>query len=272
MKLSLVSAAKLATMAFIVATVVVTAGCGSLGGDQNTFNPAGDVAKRQLDLFILVLIPAVIVLIGVAVAMTYILVRFRRREGDGIPKQVEGNNTLEIAWTIAPAVLLLAIAVPTVDAIIDLGGEAGPDALHVRVVAQQWNWRFEYLDPEFADEDGRPFRTIDLYIPVDREVGVDLEALDVIHSFWIPRLAGKLDVMPGRSNHLKFNATETGVFSGQCAEFCGIGHADMKFETTALEPAQFETCLSAIEEAAAVDSEEGRRVNGEEPRPQECIP
>ena len=122
MKLGRVSAAKLATMALMVATVVVTAGCGSLGGDQNTFNPAGDVAQRQLDLFILVLIPAIIVLIGVAVAMTYILVRFRRREGDGIPKQVEGNNTLEIAWTIAPAVLLLAIAVPTVDAVIDLGG------------------------------------------------------------------------------------------------------------------------------------------------------
>ncbi|MCH8009083.1 MAG: cytochrome c oxidase subunit II [Chloroflexi bacterium] len=260
MKLRQVSPAKLATMAFIVASVVITAGCGAFGGDQNTFNPAGDVAQRQLDLFILVLIPAVLVLIGVTIAMIYILVRFRRREGDGIPKQVEGNNKLEIAWTIAPAVLLLAIAVPTVDAVIDLGGEAGEDALHVRVVAQQWSWRFEYLDPEYADEDGRPFRTVDLYIPVDREVGVKLESLDVIHSFWNPKLAGKQDVMPGRSNPLKFNATETGVFDGQCAEFCGIGHAIMKFKTTALEPAQFEACLEAIAE------------DGEEPLPAVCVP
>ena len=261
MKLGQVSATKLAIMVVIVITVVVTAGCGAFGGDQNTFNPAGDVAQRQLDLFILVLIPAIIVLIGVAVAMVYILVRFRRREGDGIPKQVEGNNTLEIAWTIAPAVLLLAIAVPTVDAVIDLGGEAGEDALHVRVVAQQWNWRFDYLDPEYADEDGRPFRTVDLYIPVDREVGVELESLDVIHSFWIPKLAGKQDVMPGRANTLKFNATETGVFLGQCAEFCGIGHAIMRFKTTALEPAQFEACLEAI------------AVEGEDPDPPAaCVP
>ncbi len=260
MKLGQVSVAKLASIAFFVATVVVTAGCGSLGGDQNTFNPAGDVAQKQLDLFILVLIPAVIILILVTVALLYILVRFRRREGDGIPEQVHGNNALEIGWTIAPALLMIAIAVPTVAAVIDLGGEAGEDALHVRAVAQQWNWRFDYLDPEYADEDGRPFRTIDLYIPLDREVGVELEALDVIHSFWIPKLAGKQDVMPGRENTLKFNATETGVFKGQCAEFCGIGHTIMRFTTTALEPAQFEACLKAIAK------------EGESPRPAVCVP
>ncbi len=260
MKLGQVSAAKLATIALVVATVVATTGCGALGGDQNTFNPAGDVAQKQLDLFILVLIPAVIVLIGVTAALIYVLVRFRRRAGDGIPKQVHGNNALEIGWTIAPALLLLGIAVPTVAAIIDLGGEAGEDALHVRVVAQQWNWRFDYLDPEYADGDGRPFRTVDLYIPVDREVGAELEALDVIHSFWIPKLAGKQDVVPGRTNTLKFNATETGVFAGQCAEFCGIGHARMSFKTTALEPAQFEACLKSIAE------------EGEEPLPAACVP
>ena len=236
MKLGKVSAAKLATVAYIVATMVVTAGCGSLGGDMNTFNPSGDVAQKQLDLFILVLIPAVLVLISVTVAMIYILVRFRRRDGDAIPKQVDGNNALEIGWTIAPALLLMAIAVPTVAAIIDLGGDPEEDALHVRVVAFQWDWRFEYLDPEYLDEDGSPFVTDDLYIPLDREVGFELKALDVIHSFWIPKLAGKQDVMPGRGNTMKFNATETGVFRGQCAEFCGIGHAIMKFTTTALEP------------------------------------
>ncbi len=260
MKVRKVSAAKLATLAFIVATVVLTAGCGAFGGDQNTFNPAGDVAQKQLDLFILVLIPAVIVLIGVTAALVYILVRFRRREGDAIPEQIHGNNKLEIGWTIAPALLMIAIAVPTVAAVIDLGGEAGPDALHVRAIAQQWNWRFDYLDPEYADEDGRAFRTVDLYIPLDREVGMELEALDVIHSFWIPKLAGKQDAMPGRNNTLKFNGTETGVFAGQCAEFCGINHAIMKFKTTVLEPEQFEACLKAIAN------------EGEQPLPAACVP
>lgn len=260
MKLGHVSVAKLVTLALLVVAMVVASGCGALGGDQNTFNPAGDVAQKQLDLFILVLIPAVIILIAVTVALFYVLFRYRRREGDGIPEQIHGNNALEIGWTIAPAVLMIAIAIPAVIAVFDLGGEPAEDALHVRVVAFQWDWRFEYLDDEYLDEDGNPFVTNDLYIPLEREVGVELEALDVIHSFWIPKLAGKQDVMPGRINTLKFNATETGVFRGQCAEFCGIGHAIMKFTTTALEPAQFESCLEAIAQ------------EGESPLPTACVP
>lgn len=261
MKLGHVSLVKLATLALMVVAMVAASGCGSLGGDQNTFNPAGDVAQKQLNLFILVLIPAVIVLIGVSVALMYVLVRYRRRDGDAIPEQVHGNNALEIGWTIAPALLLLAIAVPTVTTIFDLGGEPAEDALHVRVVAFQWDWRFEYLDPEYLDEDGNPFVTDDLYIPLEREIGVELESLDVIHSFWIPKLAGKQDIVPGRNNTIKFNATETGVFRGQCAEFCGISHAFMKFTTTALEPDQFEACLKAIEEEG-----EGP------PSPAACVP
>jgi cytochrome c oxidase subunit 2 len=260
MKLAQVSVAKLATLALLVAIVVVTSGCSAFGGDTNTFNPSGDVAQKQLDLFILVLIPAIIVLIGVSAALIYILVRFRRREGDGIPKQVHGNNALEIGWTIAPALLLLAIAVPTVAAIIDLGGEPEDGALNVRVVAFQWDWRFEYLDPEYLDDDGKPLVTDELYIPLEREVATQLEALDVIHSFWIPKLAGKQDVMPGRNNTLNFNATEPGIYLGQCAEFCGISHAIMKFNTTALEPAQFEECLAAIAQ------------EGEDPLPTVCVP
>ena len=246
MKLQQSSLGKLLAMGLMLAAVVLMAGCGSLGGDQNTFSPSGDVAQKQLDLFILVLIPATIILIGVTVALLYMLVRFRRREGDGIPAQIHGNNRLEIGWTIAPTILLAVVAVFTVAGIIDLGRDAVEDALHVNVVAFQWDWRFEYLDPEYADEDDKPLTTNNLYISVDREVSVDLEALDVIHSFWVPKLAGKLDVMPGRTNSMWFNATEPGIFAGQCAEFCGIGHADMKFKVIALETSQFDSCMEAV--------------------------
>ncbi len=246
MRLSRFSVVKPLTMAVMLVAVVLMAGCGSLGGDQNTFSPSGDVAQKQLNLFVLVLIPAVIILVGVTAALLYILFRFRRREGDGIPPQIHGNNKLEIGWTIAPTLLLIAIAVPTIAGIIDLGRDADEDALHVNVVAFQWDWKFEYLDPEYADADGNPLRTDDLYVSVDREVGVDLEALDVIHSVWVPKLAGKLDVMPGRMNSMWFNATEPGVYSGQCAEFCGIGHAAMKFTVTALEASQFDVCMEAL--------------------------
>jgi cytochrome c oxidase subunit 2 len=260
MKLGKFSVLKFTTMAVMVIAAVLVAGCGSLGGDQNTFSPSGEVAQKQLDLFIIVLIPAIIILIGVSAALLYILFRFRAREGDAIPEQTHGNNRLEIGWTILPTVLLMGLAIPTILMIFELGGSPDDDALNVRVVAFQWDWAFEYTDAEYADEDGKPFTTKDLYIPVDRDVNFELEALDVIHSFWVPKLAGKQDIMPGRTNGLWFNATETGVFKGQCAEFCGIGHAGMRFDTTALEPADFEACLAEI------------ATNGESPIPDKCVP
>ena len=100
MKLRKFSTAKVATIVIMVVAAVLVAGCGSLGSDQNTFSPSGEVAQKQLDLFIIVLIPAVIILIGVFAVMLYIFIRFRRREGDGIPKQIEGNNRLEIGSSI----------------------------------------------------------------------------------------------------------------------------------------------------------------------------
>lgn len=220
---------------------VLFVGCNALGGDQNTFAPEGDVAQKQLDVFYLALWPAVVVLILVTGALVYALVRFRRKsDDDPLPKQVHGNFRLEIAWTIAPTILLMILAVPMVAAIIDLGGEPDEDALHVNVTAQRFSWLFEY--PTLLDDDGTPLRADvdELHIPVDREIVVHLQSVDVIHSFWVPKLAGKLDVVPGRTNDLKFNATSPGTFSGQCAEFCGIGHAGMKFNIIALEEPEFQ--------------------------------
>jgi len=235
------SVLRLATGAALLALVALFMGCGAFGGDQNTFAPEGDVADEQRDLFVIVTIIATIILIGVIAALVYIMVRYRRRSPDEPPpKQVHGNTRLELAWTIAPALLLLGIAVPTVASIIDLGREAKDDALHVHVVAFRFDWRFQYTDPEFADAGGEPLTAEELHIPVDREIAVELESQDVIHSFWVPKLAGKLDVMPGRHNRMWFNATEPGVYAAQCAEFCGIGHSIMKFTVVAEEPAGFE--------------------------------
>lgn len=225
---------RVATAAGMLALVVLLMGCGALGGPQNTFDSHGDVAQKQRDLFILVSAIAAVILVLVSGALLYILVRYRRRsENEAPPKQIHGNTRLEAAWTIAPAVLLLGLAIPTITTIIDLGRDPKADALHVTVTAFQWDWRFEYTDPEFADANGDPMTADELHIPVGREIAVELEALDVIHSFWIPKLAGKLDVVPGRNNRMWFNANDVGVYSAQCAEFCGIGHAAMKFTAVA---------------------------------------
>jgi cytochrome c oxidase subunit 2 len=236
--------------ALTLVTLFCLTGCGSLGGPQNTFAPEGDVAKTQRDLFVLVMIPGFIIMVGVFAACIYIMVRFRRRDTDGIPEQVHGNTRLELAWTIAPTILLVAIAIPTLIAIVDLGEAAGPDAMPVTVEAIQWDWTFVY--PEIADADGNILEAKDLYIPVDQEVNFSLHAIDVIHSFWVPKLAGKQDVIPGRTNHLKFKAETLGTYSGQCVEFCGLNHAIMTFQTYVVSQEEFDAW--AQEQLAAGNS------------------
>ena len=222
---------------------ILLVGCGAWGGDQNTLAPKGEVAEKQRDLFLLVLWPAIAVLVLVSAVLIYALVRFRQRsEDEPPPKQVHGNVRLEIAWTIAPSILLAVIAVPIVMGIIDLGRAPSDDALRVTVIGRQWFWEFEY--PEFPDADGSPLKTIGkLYVPTEREIGVSLVSPDVIHSFWVPKLAGKQDVVPGRTNRMWFKADVPGTYAGQCAEFCGLLHAKMKFDVVALEPDEFETWI-----------------------------
>ena len=250
---------RLAVVALLVALLVLLVGCGAVDVPQNTFAPEGDVARKQRDLLIVwVLGPAAVILALVSGVLIYMLIRFRRKSEHELPKQVHGNNRLEIAWTIAPTILLLIIAVPTIDAIVDLGRAPADDALHIRVTGRQWQWEFEYLDPEYeaaegnpeciapqlrAPEDGagQPLCVVEeLHIPVGREIGVELESIDVIHSFWVPKLAGKLDTIPGRTNRFFFNATRPGSYRGQCAEFCGLGHADMLLVVTAVSEEDFQ--------------------------------
>jgi cytochrome c oxidase subunit 2 len=229
---------RLLTAALLLAVLFLAAAC-STGDPQNTFSPAGDVAQRQRDLFNLVLWPAVAVLVIVEGLLIYSLLRFRRKSDQDLPAQVHGNTRLEVAWTIAPALLLLAIAVPTVSAIIDLGRAPAADALQVKVTGIQWRWQFEYSG--IKDSEGKPLQVFDeLHIPVDKEIGIHLESLDVIHSFWVPKLAGKLDVIPGRANRMWFNATKPGTYSGQCAEFCGLGHAGMRLKVVAESEEDFQ--------------------------------
>ena len=232
---------RLLAAALLVSMLILTVGCG-VDTPQNTFAPEGEVAEKQRDLFNLVLWPAVAIFVIVEGMLIIALMRFRqRREQEPLPKQVHGNTRLEIAWTIAPAILLLVLAVPTTASIIDLGRAPAADALQVRVTGFQWAWQFEYLDPEYMDADGEPLLSLgELHIPVGREIGIELESLDVVHSFWIPRLAGKLDAIPGRTNRMWFNATTAGTLSGQCAEFCGLGHADMRLIVVAESEEEFQ--------------------------------
>ena len=230
---------KLVGMVAGLAAILLLIGC-TPSHPQSTFDAAGPVAEKQRTLFYIIFWAAVAVFVLVEGVLLYAVVRYRRRWWrDAMPVQAHGNTPLEIGWTVAPAIVLAVIAVPTVIYIFDISRDPPPDALEVRVIGHQWWWEFEYTRDDlttFLERDvGDSVVTAnELYVPVDTPVHLTLVSDDVIHSFWIPKLAGKRDVVPANENPLWFEARSRDIdslpatFFGQCAEFCGVAHAHMK--------------------------------------------
>ncbi len=207
---------------------------------QNTFDSEGEVARKQRDLFYLAMWPAIVVMIGVLGGILVMCLRFRERDPNSRPpKQTHGNTRLEIAWTIAPAILMLGLGIPTVGLIAELGEDPGDDAYYIDVTGQRFSFAFEY--PEITDADGNKlFLPGEAHIPTGRKVAFRLHSIDVIHSFWVPKLGGKLDMVPNVENILWLRADKPDTFHGQCAELCGIEHANMKLTIHADSPEDFE--------------------------------
>ena len=193
---------------------------------QSTFEAAGPVARSQLNLFWILTWASVAIFIVVVGALLFTLVRFREKPGTKLPVQTHGNRKLEIAWTVAPSLLLIALAVMTVQTLFELDSPSQDDPLEVEVIAHQW-W-FEFYYPEYNITTANEFN-----IPVGRDVSFKVDSKDVIHSFWVPKLSGKMDIIPNVTNRTWFHASEPGLYYGQCAEFCGIAHAFMKFRVIA---------------------------------------
>jgi cytochrome c oxidase subunit 2 len=214
---------------------------------QSTFGTAGPVAEKQLLLFNVLLWVMVAVFVLVEGALLYAALRYRRRPGQDLPAQIHGNTPLEITWTIIPTILILGLGIWSVITLFELDrppASAAGNALEITVTGHQWWWEFEYPD---ADGNGKFITTAnELRVPVDRAVVVNLHSDDVIHSFWIPKLAGKVDVIPTRNNRMWFQADETGTFYGQCAEFCGIAHAQMKFLVQVLSQADYDAWVAGF--------------------------
>lgn len=157
----------------------------------------------------------------VMAVLLYSVMAFRsppEDESDGPP--IHGSTGLEIAWTVVPAILVIAIGVLSAF-VMSKNSEAGPNPLNVKVFAQQFAWRFTYPD------DGG-IKTGELVLPVNRSAEFTMESADVIHSFWIPDMGQKQDLVPGVETSIIVTPTRTGVFSLVCAELCGVGHATMR--------------------------------------------
>ncbi len=235
------------TIALIVVAIVV-----DKDHPLSTLSPVGRQGRDIAELINPIFIVAGVVFFLVQGAVLALWWRYRvagSETGDGeygyydddeFPDQTHGNNRLEIAWTIVPTVLLAVISVFTLVALFALDDvKASDEDITVTVIGQQWWWEYQYhLD---GDTDTPPdFVTAnELVIPVGVDVALDIKSRDVIHSFWIPKLNGKRDAVPGRSHDWVIQSEEPGRFRGQCTEFCGLSHGYMKMVAVALPTAEF---------------------------------
>ncbi len=215
---------------------------------QSTFELRSDLALEIQNLFNIILVAAAFVFVVVEGVLVVAAIRHRRRPTDSLPAQTHGSARLEIAWTAAPAVVLAVILVPTIQTIFKTQAPAPADALQVRVIGHQWWWEFEYPDLGVRTAN-------ELYLPVGRPINVREESADVIHSFWVPALGGKRDVVPGKVNALWFTPNSTGTFPGQCAEFCGESHANMRLRAVVVTSEEFDAWVQRQRQPAATPAD-----------------
>jgi len=239
---------QLASVALFTGLALALAGCTSYGSEypNSTFNHTTEFNAAIDSLWDKLLFWGTLVFVLVEGILLYTIIRFRRRSDSDEPKHVHGNTTLEIAWTLAPAIILVFIAVPTVRTIFATQARAVPNALEVEVVGHQWWWEFRYPQYTQRTATGRVDTLVtanDLYLPIGRTVNFSLKTKDVLHSFWIPQLGGKRDLISNHTNYLWFTpdtSLRTTVYNGSCNEYCGASHANMKFRTFVVTPAEFE--------------------------------
>ncbi|MBG7604811.1 MAG: cytochrome c oxidase subunit II [Actinobacteria bacterium] len=238
----------------IAALGLAVAGCAQ-DAPQDTFDPAGENAQKIQDLQVPIFILAGVVGLIVLSVLTFVLIRFRDR-GQAIPEQSHGNPMLEIVLTIIPALILIGISIPTVGTILALSETDDTECI-INVTGQQWWWEVDYPVQDGCGGISDVIITSgQMVIPTGTEVLVRGTSRDVIHSWWIPRLNGKKDMVPGRVHNVRLQADEPGIYAGQCTEFCGLSHANMRMEVIAMDPDDFET-WKAGQMAEYVAPEEG---------------
>ena len=213
---------------------------------QSTLHPTADFGSEIDRLFLTIVWWALGVFVVVETALIVAIIRFRDRPGAATPKPVHGSTLLEISWTLAPAIVLIFIAVPTIRTIFRTDGAPPENAMQVEVIGHQWWWEFRY--PELGIVTANEMR-----VPVGEPVTLVMTSEDVIHSFWAPKLGGKRDVMPGRTTRISFVPDSLGTFLGQCAEFCGESHANMRLRVIVEDSAGFAAWVAQERTAPSVE-------------------
>jgi cytochrome c oxidase subunit 2 len=200
------------------------------------FVPASPQARAIMDHFVLVLILAALVFVLVEGLLIYILLRFRARSGDPDPRPNFENKRIEITWTTIPIVVLAVLFVLMLP-VMSVAENAPPDAYAVTVIGHQFWWEFRYPQANAITAN-------EMHVPVGEKIRLVLQSADVIHSFWIPRLNGKMDLIPGQTNEWLIQAETAGEYVGQCSEFCGVQHAWMLLRVIAKPRAELDAWVA----------------------------
>ncbi len=232
------------TLVVVLFAALIVNSFQNAGKPLTSLTPQGPSAESIQKLLVPVTSIAAIVFVLVIGAIVFITWKFRERndaDPDEFPEQVHGKTTLEIGWTILPALILAGIAVGTVMTLINLNREE-PNSINVQVAGQQWWWQYKYDVNDDGNFDGPEDITTstEMVIPAGRPIQVTTTSNDVIHSFWIPGLNGKKDAVPGLRSPLKLQADEPGIFRGQCTEFCGLSHANMRMLVRAVSTSDYD--------------------------------
>ena len=196
--------------------------------------PVSPNASAIDDIYLVILGATVTIFVLVGGFLLYSAIRFRERPGDPDPPQTHGSTKLELGWTIVPILIVLGIAGYTLYKLPSVDDTPG-DAMKVHVLAQQFAWSFEYPDGM------RPKSTAanTLFVPAGQAVELEINSKDVIHDWWVPELGQKVDAIPGKTTTTWFKPAEPGTYEGQCAEFCGPGHATMTITVKVLSEEKY---------------------------------
>jgi cytochrome c oxidase subunit 2 len=218
----------------VTALVLAAAGC--------TPESVTEQGQAIYNLYSLFLYIAAVVFVVVSGLVIWSVVRYRRRD-DELPTQTHGNNRLELIWTAIPTVIVLVLFVFTIQAqneVLDSPGEAD---VNVTATAFQWSWRFTY-EGTGAEVVGGPETIPELVVPVGQRVRVKLVSVDVVHSFYVPQTLFKRQAIPGVTNEFDLTFEKTGLFHGQCTQFCGLQHTDMVFRVRVVTQGEYQSWLA----------------------------
>src|SRR5258705_12663885 len=235
---------------------------GNPGEITNIFKPLAQPAQEIREVSLLVIAICATIFLIVAGLLFYTVVRYRRRAGDvSEPPQIYGSNQIELAWTVLPLLIVFVLILVTSRTFADIQNrKSGPGALNATVIGHQWWWEMRYHELGIVTAN-------ELHVPastdsVSQPTFLKLESADVAHSFWVPQLAGKTDVIPNRQNRMWIEPTQPGTYRGNCAEYCGTQHARMLIRVVVHPPDEFARWVDEQQQSASVETSAaaGRKV------------